>query len=104
MHRAIQMECTHPTCQPLSHQSTNLHGSTQLTEVKWSLYFKERTVVAEAITNKLSPPDDLPTSYASVSSFLQGSLLKQCNTLYSDLPYYAKEVCLPASGVIDKKT
>lgn len=26
-------------------------------------------VVAEPITNKLSPPEDLPTRYASVSSF-----------------------------------
>lgn len=56
-------------------------------------------VVAEAITNKLSPPEDLPTSYASVSSFLQG-YSRSYATLYS-LIYLIMlmiEVCLPALG------
>ncbi len=64
-----------------------------------SIFQRENCVVAQAITNKLSPPEDLPTSYASVSSFLQGYCWSNA-TLYSliYLIMVMTKVCLPTLG------
>lgn len=62
---------THPTYQPLSHQSTkqNFTDRLYLQKSRGVCISKRKYFVAEAITNKLSPTEDLPTGSATVSSF-----------------------------------
>lgn len=62
---------THPTYQPLSHQSTkqNCTDRLYLQKSRGVCISKRKYFVAEAITNKLSPTEDLPTGSATVSSF-----------------------------------
>lgn len=72
-------------------------GSTYWSQVE-PIFQRGNSVVAEAITNKPSPPEDLPASYTSVSSFLWGYCWSNAR-LYSliYLIMAMNKVCLPAS-------
>lgn len=98
----LQKDCTHtPFTNHFLIKAANCMDRLYLQESSGVYISKGDCAVAEAITNKLSPPEDLPTSSASVSSFSSGLLLRQCNTLQSDLPYYGNDqsfVYLPRGG------
>lgn len=68
-----------------------------------SIFQRGHCVVAEAITNKLSPPEKLPTSLRLCQQFASGLLLKQRDDFQSQLLYRDQSLstCLGGS---DKKT